>query len=164
VEKFLKILIVLVIGVLGLRFLAAHQRVAARTAAATPAAADPSIGPDTAPAKPSRPVTPPSRFGFSELPEPYVGPSDRLMVFASPTCPRAENQRALNLVKVLNMEGLPCVSSSKISFQMLREPTPAESARLDAIMTGAVPLVFINGKVSNNPSLAEIEGEYQATR
>jgi hypothetical protein len=107
-------------------------------------------------------VTPPSRFGFSPLPDAYVGPSDRLMIFASPTCPRAENQRALNLVTVLKMEGLPCVSSDSISFEIRREPTPAESARLNAIMTGPGPLVFINGKVSNNPSIAEIEGEYRA--
>jgi len=165
-EKILKILIILVIGGLAIRFLAAHQRVAARAAAATPTAAtsDPSIGSDTAPAKPTRPVTPPSRYGFSALPDAYVGPSNRLMVFASPTCPREENQRALNLIKVLKMEGLPCESTSKVDFLILRHPTPAESAKLDAFMTGAGPLVFIKGKVSNNPSLAEIEGEYQATK
>ena len=101
-------------------------------------------------AKPTRPVTPPSRYGFSALPDAYVGPSNRLMVFASPTCPREENQRALNLIKVLKMEGLPCESTSKVDFLILRHPTPAESAKLDAFMTGAGPLVFIKGKVSNN--------------
>lgn len=143
-ETLLKTIVVIIVAFLAIRFISAHRR-AQPAAGASPTA-----------------VVQASANGFVPLPAPFTAPADRLLILAPPNCPSAEGQRADALVRGLNRDGIPCVRSGHVSVTPTRMPTAEEMARIDAIMTGPVPIVFVNGRVRNNPSIAEIESEYRA--
>jgi hypothetical protein len=111
----------------------------------------------------AEPAVQASPYGFAPLPAPFVGPSDRLLILAPPNCPSAEGQRADELVRRLNADGIPCRRSGNAPVSAGREPTKEEFTRMDRIMRGEAPVVFINGRAKNNPDLADVEGEFRST-
>ena len=144
-ESLLKTIAFIVVAFLAVRFISAHRR--AQPVAGASAAA----------------VAQASANGFVPLPAPFTAPPDRLLILAPPNCPSAEGQRADALVRGLNRDGIPCVRSGHVSVTPTRMPTEDEVARIDAIMTGSLPIVFVNGRARNNPSIAEIEAEYRSS-
>jgi hypothetical protein len=94
---------------------------------------------------------------------PFRGPPDRLLILAPPYCPSAEGQRADELVRLLNADGIPCRRSGNAPVSAEREPTKEEFDRMDRILRGEAPVVFINGRAKNNPDIADVEGEYRST-
>ena len=103
-----------------------------------------------------------SPYGFAPLPAPFVGPSDKLLILAPPNCPSREGQRADELVRLLNADGIPCSRSGSASVSASREVTKEEIARVNKVMMGEGPVVFINGRAKNNPELSDVEGEYRS--
>ena len=149
-EKLLKIGVVVIVAFLVLRFLTAHRKAEIGAAASSAASAAARMQP--------------SANGFVPLPEPFTAPSDRLLILAPPHCPSQEGRRADELVRQLNQDGIPCTRSGDVSIGAGREPTDDETKRLNAIMMGTMPIVFINGQARNNPSLNEIKSEYSLNR
>jgi hypothetical protein len=147
-EKILKTIVIVVVAFLVLRFFTAHRKAAA--------VASPVAGAGASAATEVRA----SANGFVSLPAPFTGPADRLLVLAPPNCPSEEGRRADELVRQLNLDGFPCSRSGNASVASGREPTEAEMSRLNTIMLGPLPIVFINGRARNNPSISEIESEY----
>ena len=145
-EKLLKIIVVVIVAFLVLKFLSAHRKVEAVASASAAAQMQPSAN------------------GFVPLPAPFTAPTDRLLILAPPHCPSQEGRRADELVRQLNQDGIPCTRSGDVSIASGREPTDDETKRLNAIMMGTMPIVFINGRARNNPSLNEIKSEYSLNR
>ena len=111
----------------------------------------------------AEPAVQASPYGFAPLPAPFVGPSDRLLILAPPNCPSREGRRADELVRLLNADGIPCSRSGSASVSASREVTNEERARVDKVMMGEGPVVFVNGKAKNNPELSDVEGEYRSS-
>jgi hypothetical protein len=146
VEKILKIVVVVIVAFLVLKFLSAHGKAGAVASAAAAAQMQSSAN------------------GFAPLPAPFIGPADRLLILAPPHCPSQEGHRADELVRQFNQDGIPCIRSGNASIASAREPTDDETSRLNSIMMGPLPIVFINGRVRNNPSIGEIKSEYSLNR
>jgi hypothetical protein len=104
-----------------------------------------------------------SSYGFAPLPEPFVGPTDRLVILAPPNCPSEQGRRADELVNQLTADGIPCSRAAGANIRADRDATKDELDRLNSVMLGELPLVFINGRAKNNPDLADVEGEYRST-
>ena len=117
-------------------------------------------GPPASVAEPAVHVSP---YGFAPLPKPFVGPSDRLVILAPPHCPSEQGRRADELVRQLAADGIPCSRSVGANVSAEREATKDELDRLNRVMLGELPIVFINGRAKNNPDIADVEGEYRST-
>ena len=147
-ETLLKTIVIIIVAFLAVRFMSAHRRVTADSARAQAAA--------VAAAKIAAGASPNGLYPF---PAPFTPPSDRLLILAPPNCPSAEGRRADALVRGLNNDGIRCTRSGNISIKATQMPTAEEQARLDEFMRGPLPIVFVNGRVSNNPTIDEIEAE-----
>lgn len=104
-----------------------------------------------------------SANGFVPLQPPSNAPTGKVLVVAPLNCPSAEAQRADALVQGLASDGIPCEKIADASFSFDHKPRPAEAERLDSIMKGRLPIVFVNGRARNDPELADIEAEYRGS-
>ncbi len=115
------------------------------------------------PAPIAEPAVQVSPYGFAPLPKPFVGPTDRLVILAPPQCPSEQGRRADELVRQLTTDGIPCSRAGGANITADREATKDELDRLNSVMLGELPIVFINGHAKNNPDVADVEGEYRST-
>jgi hypothetical protein len=106
---------------------------------------------------------PPSAYGFVALPEPFTGPGAGIEILAPPNCPHEAGVKADGLVRDLTADGVPCSRSGNVNISMDRPPTQAETDLLNKTMLGELPIVFVNGRAKNDPSVAEIEGEFRSS-
>ena len=150
-ETLFKSLIVIVVLFMAARFYSSYRKTHADPAGSKTAAAASAHASAVLAASPN---------GFVSLPSPYPAPKDAVLILAAENCPGDAAQRADSLARGLRNEGIPCTRSSEISLIPTEETTEADIARLNEIMLGALPIVFVNGRVRNNPSIGEIEAEY----
>ena len=108
---------------------------------------------------PSMPAT-----GFETLP-PVAGHQLRTVyVVAAENCPHDDAQRADSLADSLSRQGIRVERTHNISFNFASQPDSAVLARLNAIMNGPLPIVFVDGRASSDPSLSDVVAEYNAGR
>ena len=103
-----------------------------------------------------------SEGGFVSIPMPDGMSPHGVVVFAPENCPSDAAQRAYALVSDLGSRGVPVSRSDSASFGDL--PDAATAERVRAVMSGEVPIVFVNGKAKPNPSLEEVVTEYRRRR
>lgn len=98
--------------------------------------------------------------GFIELPVTGVS-SDigNILVIAAQNCPKEDAQRADELAAELSRLGIPNTRAQNIHFT-LTEPDPAILSRVNSVMSGPLPIVFVNGKAKANPTLDDVIAEY----
>jgi hypothetical protein len=107
----------------------------------------------------NRPATGPSPNGFVALPTLAGGSPGQVVVFAPENCPSEKAQQADDLARQLASRNIPSVRSHDVSFSS-SDPDPATGVRLNSVMNGELPIVFVNGKGKANPSLEEVIAEY----
>jgi hypothetical protein len=100
--------------------------------------------------------------GFIDLPAPTNLDNDQVIVFAAENCPKEAGQRADRLAEELDRQNVPNTRVHSASFD-LKDPDPAVLSRLDSVMQGTLPIVFVNGKGKANPTLDEVVSEYSTT-
>jgi hypothetical protein len=61
----------------------------------------------------------------------------------------------------LASRNIPSLRSHDVSFAATN-PEPGIGERLNAVMNGELPIVFVNGKGRANPTLDEVISEYGA--
>jgi hypothetical protein len=98
-----------------------------------------------------------SANGFVSLPQVEGQTPGAVLVFAAQDCPLEDAQRADSLASELSRSGVPVRRINDISFS----GDPAEAGRLSAVMNGALPIVFVNGRGKANPTLSEVLAEYR---
>lgn len=99
--------------------------------------------------------------GFIPLPLPKIGSPGRVVVFAPDNCSREEGRKSDELVRELERQKIPHVRSNTAQFEAA---DPASFGKLQGVMSGKAPIVFINGRGKSNPSLPEVLAEYQRAR
>jgi len=114
------------------------------------------------PAAPTSALTTQSANGFVALPTPTNANAAQVVVFAPDNCPLEAGQRADALVQQLASRNIPYLRSSNASFSAVPDATTME--RLNTVMNGEVPIVFINGRGKANPTVQEVIAEYAASR
>jgi len=101
--------------------------------------------------------------GFVPLPA-FAGSSGRaVVIFAPENCPEDAGRRADALADSLGRSGVPVSRLSHVSFTMT-DADPSTVQRINAVMTGTIPIVVVRGRAKANPSLDEVLAEYSAAR
>ena len=103
-----------------------------------------------------------SEGGFVSIPVPDGMSPHGVVVFAPQNCPSDAAQRAYALISDLGGRGVPVSRADSASFGDL--PDAAAAERVRAVMSGEVPIVFVNGKAKANPSLEEVVAEYRRSK
>ncbi len=101
-----------------------------------------------------------SDSGFVTLPV-NDAPANTVIVVAAENCPREDSQRAERLTADLKSRGIPVMRSHNIGFT-LNSPDSAIPERINSVMNGQLPIVFINGRAKPNPSLEEVIAEFKS--
>jgi hypothetical protein len=104
-----------------------------------------------------------SANGFIALPTLVNADPKQVVVFAPENCPKEDAQRSDALAQQLTQRNIPSVRSHDVSFTS-SDPDPGIGARLNAVMNGEFPIVFVKGRGKANPTLDEVIAEYGATR
>ena len=107
----------------------------------------------------NRPATGPSPNGFVALPTLAGGDPKQVVVFAPENCPSEAAARADSMAQQLASRNIPSVRTHDVSFSS-SDPDPAIGVRLNSVMNGDLPIVFVKGKGKANPTLDEIVAEY----
>lgn len=98
--------------------------------------------------------------GFVELPAfPDGQDAGTVYVVAAENCPHEEAQRADRLATELSNQNISVQRTHRVGFSTLREASQAE--RVNTVMNGELPIVFINGRAKSNPTLDEVVKEYR---
>jgi hypothetical protein len=99
--------------------------------------------------------------GFVDVPCPTGVDPKRVFMLLPAQCTKASYLRGVAMLDRLGEMGIPYVRADKVEFT----PTNAgEVERLNQVMGGEIPVVFINNRGKANPSLDEIVAEYRAIR
>ena len=102
-----------------------------------------------------------SRTGFVTLP-PVDGQRSRtVFVIAAQNCPHEEAQRADRLADDLSRQGIPVQRTESAHFGFSGPPDSDTLDRINAIMTGPLPIVFVDGRAKSNPSLEDVVAEFR---
>jgi hypothetical protein len=99
--------------------------------------------------------------GFVELALPQGADPRRVFMFSPVNCPREAGRRSDAFAQSLTEHEIVFVRSSHISY------TPTDAAmvdRMNAVLSGDAPIVFVNGRMKANPSLEEVIAEYEAAQ
>jgi hypothetical protein len=111
----------------------------------------------------NRPATGPSVNGFVALPTLAGSSPGQVVVFAPENCPSEAATRADSMARQLASRNIPSLRSHDVSFSS-SDPDPAIGERLNSVMNGELPIVFVNGKGKANPTLDQVIAEYGAAR
>jgi len=102
-----------------------------------------------------------SENGFVALP-PVQGQSPTaVLVVAAEDCPHDDAQRADRLADDLSRNGVPVVRIHSLSFNV-QGGGSAELDRINSVMTGTLPVVFVRGRAKANPSFDQVMSEYRS--
>jgi hypothetical protein len=100
---------------------------------------------------------------FVEVPAPAGLVGHEVLILAPKNCPSDAAQRADAMARELAERDIPVTRSDNVSWN-ISAPEPEAIARINTLMAGEIPTVFVNGKAKANPSLEEVLREYQAGR
>ncbi|HMB56774.1 MAG TPA: hypothetical protein VKM35_06155 [Arenimonas sp.] len=98
-----------------------------------------------------------STQGFAAMTMPDGMSARGVIIFSPKDCPSDAAQRAEALAQSLRSAGIEFSRSDEANFGDL--PDADTAARIEAVMNGPVPVVFVNGKAKANPSAAEVIAE-----
>ncbi len=93
---------------------------------------------------------------FVALPPADGHEAGAVVVIAPIGCTREEARRAEQLAADLGRSGVRVQRTNRISFTGF---DPAEAGRIQSVMNGGVPIVFVNGKGKANPTFNEVMAE-----
>src|SRR5262249_22662943 len=99
--------------------------------------------------------------GFVQVPPPANQSPDTIYVLAAENCPKEDAQRADRLAATLANEKIPVVRTHSIAFNSVPMDDPNIAKRLEAVMNGPLPIVFVRGRAKGNPELDEVLAEYR---
>jgi hypothetical protein len=102
-----------------------------------------------------------STHGFVSVPQPTGTRTQQVLIFAPEHCPSTEAQAADALAATLASHHIPHQRLHQAEFDSTHTD-PDTAARLDSIMRGTLPIVFIGGKAKANPTVAEVIAAYQS--
>ncbi|HEX2583777.1 MAG TPA: hypothetical protein VHL14_01505, partial [Steroidobacteraceae bacterium] len=99
--------------------------------------------------------------GFVEVPTPDSQDVKIVYVVAAENCPHEEAQRADRLFESLPRENVSVQRTHNVSFSSLKDQSEAD--RINTIMNGELPIVFVHGRAKANPSLDEVMSEVKSS-
>lgn len=101
-------------------------------------------------------------YGFVDLPPAQGQTPDTVYVVAAVNCPHEAAQRADRLAKELGARGVPVIRTSNVRFEGVGLDQAAIS-RLNVIMNGPLPIVFVRGRAKPAATLDDVEAEFKSS-
>ncbi|MEO8005446.1 MAG: hypothetical protein ABI771_11110 [Betaproteobacteria bacterium] len=101
--------------------------------------------------------------GFVSMPAPTNLDTDTVIILAAENCPKEDARRADQLAEDLGRRKVPYTRAHSANLS-IPEPTPALLKRIDKVMNGPLPVVFVRGRAKSNPTLDEVLAEYQTSQ
>jgi hypothetical protein len=101
--------------------------------------------------------------GFLDLATPSGADPRKVWIVAAANCPKEGARRAEALAHDLSERDIVFERHSSVAFS-LGADDPALVRRLDAVLHGDTPIVFVNGRIKANPALDEVLAEYQVAQ
>lgn len=98
--------------------------------------------------------------GFIEFDPPNGGKRDSVIIVAAQNCPHEAAQHADALAREMAERNVRHVRTSSITFTLSPDSGEAYIARHNHVMSGDLPLVFVNGRVKSNPDVDDVLAEY----
>lgn len=89
-------------------------------------------------------------------------PAEAVLILAPENCPSAMAQRADSLAYSLSYKGIPFARSSRAGFTFTEDPGRAVLDKINSVMGGEGPVVFVKDRAKANPTLEEVVAEYEA--
>lgn len=100
--------------------------------------------------------------GFVTMPPMDGGNPKQVVVFVPEDAPHEKAQQADELAQQLANRNIPAIRMHTVSFAS-SVLDPKVGVRLDSVMKGELPIVFVGGRGKANPMLDQIIAEYKAT-
>lgn len=82
-------------------------------------------------------------------------------IVAAQNCTREAAQRANRLATELTEHGIPNQRVSRVNFQFQPSTQANTMERLNQIMNGPLPIVFLDGRAASNPSLESVLAAFE---
>jgi hypothetical protein len=103
--------------------------------------------------------------GFVRLPPLGSGSTRAVVILAAENCPEEGARRADDLAQELDNRSIPYVRAQDAHFDLPGGDQGQEQVeRINSIMNGDLPIVFVNGRAKANPTLEEVISEYGGAR
>ncbi len=103
-----------------------------------------------------------SRYGFEPMPALENVSPDAVLIFAPDKISTADAERTGAMADELSRAGIEFTRSSKADFIFTEKPEEAMMMKLNRIMNGKPPTVFVRGKAKANPSFYDVIREYKS--
>ncbi|OGS10456.1 MAG: hypothetical protein A2234_00750 [Elusimicrobia bacterium RIFOXYA2_FULL_58_8] len=88
--------------------------------------------------------------------------AEDVVILAPINCPSAGAQRADHLARALSRKGIPYTRANNARLRHGESAGRDQMAKINAVMSGEVPIVFVRGRAKANPSLEEVISEYRS--
>lgn len=111
-----------------------------------------------------KPVDAVSANGFVTMPRLSGAPAGKVVIFAPKNCPSAAARRADAIARALAHRGIPAVRLERADFEFDQVPDAAIMRRINTVVGGEMPVVFVNGRAKTNPMLEDVVAEYRRDR
>lgn len=103
-----------------------------------------------------------SKYGFELMPVLENTDPNAVIIFTQEKLSTQDAERAGALADELSRAGLQFTRSSKADFSFTDKPDAAMMAKLNRIMNGKPPTVFVRGRAKSNPTAADVIAEYKS--
>ena len=104
-----------------------------------------------------------SPYGFIPVPMDRRAPRDAVLIISAMNCPSGGTQRARALTEALQARAIPYEwrNGYRIPPGRIDDELAAGLKRLERVMKGKTPAVFINHKGIANPTLEQVVAEFE---
>jgi len=99
--------------------------------------------------------------GFVSVVTPADIKPDTVLILAALNCPSAQAKRADAMAAQLTQMGIPIRRSNSYSVATVTREQMPMLMRTNAVMTGEIPIVLVNGMAKANPTVDEVAAEYR---
>lgn len=96
---------------------------------------------------------------FVAIPRPANAPEGKVLLIGPENCPKEAGRRIDALERAIHAAGIPCVRLTNVS---MAPSSNSEAKRVDKVMTGELPVVFVGNYAKNNPSLEEVKARLRS--
>lgn len=103
-------------------------------------------------------------YGFVPVVTPEGAPRDTAVILAALNCPSAQAKRADDLASQLTGMGIPTQRANNYSVAIVSREQQEILTQTNAVLSGTIPIVIVNGMAKANPTLDDVVAEYRRSK
>lgn len=103
-----------------------------------------------------------SKYGFELMPQLENTDPNAVIIFTAEKISAEDSARTKALADELSRAGLQFTRSSKADFTFTDKPNEAMMMKLNRIMNGKPPTVFVRGRAKSSPAAKDVIAEFKS--